>query len=126
MLTELSNASYLPQRDDRGIVVALRKAFDTAAVLSSSAKQTVQALGRTASTYPEFPILVVLHGTRARTTAGDRQRLDSVVSALREAGATRTEGVLGADAAPLVEATRPGANERNERLEIVFVAPTAS
>lgn len=126
LLSELSNASYLPQRDDRGIVVNLRRAFGAGTELTPAATQTVQALGRTASTYPEFPVLVVLHSASSRARELDRQRLDSVVAILRQAGATRIDGALGGDAAPVVEPRRPLANDRNERIEVVFVAPGGS
>jgi hypothetical protein len=125
LLTELSNASYAPSRDDRGIVVTLRGLFARDSALSTDAVSTLQALGRVAVSHPSFPILVVLHRSGAGGGDRDQPRLDSLLTALRQAGAKQVEAALASDAAPLVEPSRAGARERNERVEVVFVAPSS-
>lgn len=125
LLSELSNAAYAPSRDDRGVVVTLRGLFGKDSTLSGPAVSTLQALGRVASTHPAFPILVVLHRSGAGGAERDKPRLEALTNTLKQAGATKVESATGGDAVPLVEPKRPGANERNERVEVVFVAPSA-
>lgn len=125
LLTELSNAAHAPSRDDRGVVVTLRSLFARDSTLSAAAASTLQALGRVAAGHPTFPILVVLHRGGAAGADRDKPRLDSVLTALKQAGAKQIEATLGSDAAPLVDPARPGASERNERVEVVFVAPSS-
>lgn len=125
LLEELSNAAYAPARDDRGIVVTMHRAFANADVLSDDAQKKLTALGRVAATYPDFPVLVVLHTAGAPSAERDRKRLDATVAALRSGGATRIASALGGDAAPAVDPKRKGARERNERVEVVFVTPSS-
>jgi hypothetical protein len=42
---------------------------------------------------------------------------------LRQLGASKTDIRVAGDRLPLLERTAPGAAQRNERLEIVFVIP---
>jgi hypothetical protein len=125
LLAELSGADYQPARDERGVVVTLRRAFARDGKLSPPAASTLQALGRVAGTHKEFPVLVVLHKARAGSAGRDQPSLDTVLASLKQAGATRIEGAWAGDAAPVVEPGRPEANERNERVEVVFVAPSS-
>jgi hypothetical protein len=125
LLSELSNAAYAPSRDDRGVVVTLRGVFGKDSTLSPNAVSTLQALGRVASAHPAFPILVVLHRSGGAGADRDKSRLDLLLSTLKQAGAGRVEAASGGDSVPLVDPTRPGAGERNERLEVVFVAPSS-
>ncbi len=123
LLAELSTAKYEPVRDERGIVVTLRGVFAKDGRLSAPAAASLEALGRVAASHAEFPILVVLHRATASSAERDQPRLELVVSALKAAGATRLDSAWGGTATPVVEPSRPGAAERNERVEIVFVAP---
>jgi hypothetical protein len=126
LLAALSNAATLPVRDDRGVVVTLRNGFRPDDSLDPTSSDRLRALAQVAKSHPEFPILVVLH--TATGAGGDREkrRLEQALSALRSGGAPRVEGALGGDATPVVEPQRPGAAERNARLEVVFVAPSSS
>lgn len=126
LLEELSRASLDPVRDDRGVVVTLRGAFAATDDLATEASARLADLGRVAKQNPTFPLQVVLH--TARGDGGPRQarRLERAASELKKAGAARVEPFLGGDRDPLVDPKRAGAALRNERLEVVFVSPTAS
>ncbi len=93
---------------------------------TSKGGDQLRVLAEVAKAHPEFPILVVLH--TAKGAGGDREkkRLDLAITALRTAGAPKVDGVIGGDNTPIVEPGRPGAGDRNARLEVVFVAPTSS
>jgi hypothetical protein len=125
LLTELSNASYVPSRDDRGVVVTLRGVFAQGATVTSAAGSTLQALGRVASAHPDFPFLVVLHNGRAGA-GSQKERLEAIVGGLKQAGVQHISGELAGNAAPLVDPSRPSADERNERVEVVFVGPSST
>lgn len=125
LLAELSNARYSPARDDRGVVVTLRGVFARGATVAPPAEATLQALGRVGGAHPEFPILVVLHSARGQA-AGQKEQLDAVVAGLKQAGARQIAAELAGSAAPLVDPSRPSADERNDRVEVVFVAPTSA
>ena len=107
------------------VVVTLRGVFGKDSTLNANAASTLQALGRVAGSHPTFPILVVLHRSGGGSVERDKPRLDSLATALKNAGAARIESASGGDAVPVVDPSRPGANERNERVEVVFVAPSS-
>jgi flagellar motor protein MotB len=115
--------AYYPFRDDRGVVVTLRDLFDGGA-LGASGKERVATLARVAAAHARFPVLVVLHSSRGAPTDADRARAERVAEALKTGGApsVRAEAVGGAQ--PVVDPKGAGATARNERVEIVFVAPT--
>ncbi|MBN2197493.1 MAG: hypothetical protein JW751_32240 [Polyangiaceae bacterium] len=126
LLTSLGEeGSFFVYRDDRGVIVLLHDLFTTRNELTSTAAATLARLGRLARDHARFPVLVVLHDATARGSkrqADDRAR--QLVEALRQGGASRVESALAGNALPLVEPGRRGADERNSRVEIVFVAPT--
>lgn len=120
LLAELARAgSFNPFRDDRGVVVTLRGLFDAKGALTTDAARALEALGRVAKAHPGFPVLVVVHGKR------DEAREKRVAEALGAAGATRIEATSAGSAQPVVDPGRPGATGRNERVEIIFVAPAS-
>jgi len=125
LLSELSNGSYAPSRDDRGVVVTLRGMFARGATVTAPAESKLQTLGRVATAHPEFPILVVLHNARGNTD-GQKERLDAVVAGLKQAGAAQVAAEFAGNAAPLVDPSRPSADERNDRVEVVFVGRSSS
>ncbi len=120
LLAELSRADFLPFRDDRGVVVTLH-ALREGGKLSGRIGEKLADLGRVAKAHPEFPILVVSHDARAG--AKDDGLSTQAVDALKAAGATRVEAKSAGSTTPIVPPDRVGAAGRNERLEIVFVAP---
>jgi hypothetical protein len=122
LLEDLGKAGLEPARDDRGVIVVLRSTFQENA-LTPEATQRVATLAQVARAHPDFPVLVVLHGLHG-ATARDTARNDTLVKALRDAGAPKVEGRVAGDALPVSPPHGPGA-ARNERVEIVFVAPTS-
>lgn len=126
LLTALSTSAVHPVRDDRGVVVTLRGAFREGDTLEAKSAQELTALAQVAKAHPDFPLLVVLHSAKGPSTELDQRRLERALSVLREAGAPKVDGAVGGDRAPVVEPRRPGAAERNARLEVVFVAPSSS
>ncbi|MCA9593591.1 MAG: hypothetical protein KC776_09785 [Myxococcales bacterium] len=124
LLAELSQSGELhPFRDDRGIAVVTRGAFGNGGKLVDAGKQRFTVLGRVAKAHPDFPVLVVIHGGGAKTSLEDRAR--TVADTLKAAGATKVETQVVGSAQPVVDPNRAGAPARNERIEVVFVAPTS-
>jgi hypothetical protein len=120
LLAELGRVgSFHPFRDDRGVVVALRGLFDAKGALTPEGAKALEALSRVAKAHPAFPVLVVLHGK----SPGAEARKTTVASALSAAGVPRAEAVFVGRAQPVVEPARAGSSARNERVEVVFVAP---
>lgn len=122
LLAELSRTGlFHPFRDDRGVAVTLRGLFDAKGQLTSEGARALEALGKVAKAHPAFPVLVVIHGR----SGGEEARKKSVTDALSAAGATRLEAVFAGTAQPVVDPARAGAGPRNERVEVVFVAPAS-
>jgi len=126
LLAELSAANLLPFRDDRGVVVTLRALFNAKDQLNGEASTTLDALGKVAKAHPEFPVLVVVHLARGSATAHDTAQATAIADALRKAGAARVETDAAGSAQPVLDPDRPGAGQRNARVEVVFVAPSNS
>jgi hypothetical protein len=123
LLAELSTASLIPFRDDRGVVLTLRGAFKADSTLSADATTLLETVARIAKAHPTFPMLVVLHTARGKPEARDDQRLKTLVDLLGKQGVGRVESRAVGGAAPIIDPKAPGAAERNERVEIVFVSP---
>jgi hypothetical protein len=120
LLDELGKAALQPSRDDRGVAVVLRDVFEPSGV-KAPARERLTALGQAAKAHPTFPVLVVLHGAKGRASATDSERAQTVARAIRDAGASRVEAKAVGDALPVA---LPGRDtKRNERVEVVFVAP---
>jgi hypothetical protein len=126
LLAELSASSLLPFRDDRGVVVTLRAVFNGKDQLSTEASSTLDVLGKVAKAHPEFPVLAVVHGAKGNATAHDTAQATAIADALRKAGATRVETDTAGSAQPVLDPDRPGASQRNARVEVVFVSPSSS
>jgi flagellar motor protein MotB len=125
LLSELSRAgSLMPFRDDRGVVVVLRGQFAAGGAPNQELAERLALLGRIAKAHPDFPVLVVVHTARARS-AEDEKRAKTVADALRQAGAPKVEAHSAGSAQPVAAPDRPGAAARNQRIEIVFVAPAS-
>jgi hypothetical protein len=133
LLSELSAVGGLsPVRDDRGVVVTLRKIF-AADQLSKEGREQVEALGRVAQAHAEFPLQVVVHAAGSKSGAGagkgpalpDRQRGETIAKVLSDAGAASDRILVEAagTAHPAIDPTIASDPGRNERIEIIFVDP---
>jgi outer membrane protein OmpA-like peptidoglycan-associated protein len=123
LLDELGRAAFEPRRDDRGVAVTLRDAFQGSA-LSAAARDRLTALGQVAKSHPAFPVLVVVHSAaRGAPAPRDSERAAAVGKALTDAGAPKVETKAGGGALPVAPPNRADSAARNERVEIVFVAP---
>ena len=121
LLAELSAMGTMaPSRDDRGVFVTLRGAFQGDG-LTPAAQKDLANLGRVAAAHPAFPVLVVVHDDKPGA-GGGKARGDAAVRALKSASAPRVEAVLAGAAAPLAS---PGGRDGggNARVEVVFVTP---
>ena len=130
LLAELSAAGgWDPSRDERGVTVTLHDAFKNAA-LATPAEARLVELGRVAAAHPLFGVQVVVHDSRAPLPgdAVDAKRAEAAVQALVKGGAasTRVHAELAGVLAPLVDPRTARGRERNERLEVVFVAGGAN
>jgi hypothetical protein len=94
--------------------------------LSSEASAELDTLGKVAKAHPEFPLLAVLHAARGNPSTRDAAQASLIVEALKKSGAPRVEGETAGGSLPVLEPARPGASERNARVEVVFVAPSSS
>ena len=126
LLSELSAASLLPFRDDRGVVVTLRALFNLKDQLNTDAASELDTLGKIAKAHPEFPLLAVVHLAHGTVSAHDAAQAATVADTLRKSGAPHVEADTAGAALPVLDPARPGAAERNARVEVVFVSPSSS
>jgi hypothetical protein len=126
LLSELGQASLRPSRDDRGVVVTLERAFEGNDQLTKDAEKRLAELALVAKSHPAFPVLVVLHSAARLPEAREATRLERSTAALRAGGAKAVEATSVSNTLPGLDRRKPGAAARNERLEIVFVAPAAT
>ncbi|HEX6765764.1 MAG TPA: hypothetical protein VF103_09815, partial [Polyangiaceae bacterium] len=126
LLARLSDASLEPSRDDRGVVVTLEKPFGKDDQLKGDVKTRLTELASVAKANPAFPVQVVVHSGTKIAPARETLRADRAASALREGGAPSVEAHAVGTALPGLDPGRSGGPERNERVDVVFVAPSAS
>jgi hypothetical protein len=126
LLKQLSDASLKPSRDDRGVIVTLEAPFERDDRLTSQAATRLADLAGVAKAHPDFPLLVVVHGAGKLGDARETARSEHAASALRDHGAPSVETASVGAALPRVDPKTPGAATRNDRVEVVFVAPSAS
>jgi hypothetical protein len=128
LLEALSEAGHgAPRRDERGVVLTLRGLF-VGDALSAAGKKTLAEIASVAQRFARFPVMVLVHH-EVEPAERDRTRSEArgaaVVAALEQVlgpGAIGAAHQLGA-AEPLVD-PRSSYRQRNERVEIVLVAPT--
>jgi hypothetical protein len=123
LLELLGKANFEPARDDRGIVVALRDVFD-GQTLKAAGAERVTALAQVAREHSDFPVLVVVHSGKGGSGRRDTARADAFGKALREGGAPNVEVRTAGDTLPVAPSRPASADKRNERVEVVFVAPS--
>jgi len=124
LLSKLSAAGLYPFRDDRGVVVTLHEPFAAgSSELKAPARQRLLELGQVAKAHGDFPVLVVAHSARAAGVKQEDARASAVAEILREGGAPKVDTVSVGTALPVLDPKARDAASRNERVEIVFVAP---
>jgi flagellar motor protein MotB len=126
LLAELSaSGGWDPTRDERGVVVTLRGAFE-GTKLTDEGESKLESLGRVAASHPGFGVQVVVHDAQppAIKDEGDVRRADATVKALVTGGATaaRVKAELAGARAPVVDPGDSRMRGRNERIDVVFVA----
>lgn len=126
LLSQLGQASLRPSRDDRGVVVTVERAFERDDRLTKEAEARLTELAAIAKSHPAFPVLVVIHSAVRLPEPRDAARAERTSALLREKGAPVVEAASVGNALPGLDRRQPGAAARNERVEIVFVAPTAT
>ena len=132
LLAELSAAGgWDPSRDERGVTLTLHDAFKNGAgALTAPIETKLGELGRVAAAHPLFGVQVVIHDARAPVPGDtvDSKRADAAVQALVHGGAAsaHVHAELAGALAPLVDPRAAKGRERNERLEVVFVAGGSS
>ena len=126
LLTALSaHGGWDPSRDERGVVVTLRGAFQGTA-LAAAAEAQLRELGHVAASHTSFPLQVVVHDATtpgpANQTA-DATRARAALAALTAGGVSTASSIetMGAKL-PTTDPTDPRTRARNARLEIVFVS----
>jgi len=123
LLAELSAAGAVPARDDRGVSVVLRGLFTSEGSLTEAGRGELRRLAQVAREHPEFPVLVVGHTGSPAAEADLKQQLGTVTAELSAAGAARVGAQGVGQHQPLLPSGSPTARERNQRIELVFVAP---
>lgn|GEM_PF-361878 len=126
LLSELSaSGGWDPTRDERGVVVTLRSAFQ-GAKLTPDAETKLESLGRVAAAHPGFGVQVVVHDAQAPAAKDetDAQRADATIKALVTGGAVaaRVRAELAGARAPAVDPSDARLRTRNERVDVVFIA----
>jgi outer membrane protein OmpA-like peptidoglycan-associated protein len=127
LLAELSaSGSWDPDRDERGVIVTLRGAFQ-GTKLTSDATGKLAELARVATAHPAFALQVVVHDAVSPSPKddGDARRAEAVVQALVAGGAAdaRIKAESAGALAPVGDPGDPRARARNERVDVVFVGP---
>jgi outer membrane protein OmpA-like peptidoglycan-associated protein len=124
LLELLGKAQFEPVRDDRGVVVSLRDLFDGETV-KASVTDRLTALAQVAHEHADFPVLVVVHSGRGGASRRDAARAEAVGKLLRDGGAAHVEVRTAGDTLPVAPSKPPSVDKRNERVEVVFVAPAS-
>jgi outer membrane protein OmpA-like peptidoglycan-associated protein len=123
LLEELSAAGAAPSRDDRGISVSLRDLFGADGKLLARARPEIERLVRVAVAHRDFPVLLVAHSSSDRGAAEVERQLELLRAALANSGVAKLAVTSVGDRQPLLPQRSPSARARNQRIELVFVAP---
>jgi outer membrane protein OmpA-like peptidoglycan-associated protein len=123
LLTELSSAGHEPSRDERGVSVVLRDVFEADGSLSQTGRAELEQLGQIAKEHPDFPVLLVGHTASADSRAAMDQKLGRLAQQLGALGVAHLDSQDAGTRQPLLPPELPHARQRNQRIELVFVAP---
>ncbi len=109
-----------PSRDDRGVVVTIRGAFDGAG-LSKRGTAELERMGRVAAAHPSTPVLLVVHAAQADDKR-DERRAEAAKAVVARQRADKLATALAGTRRPVADPRRDRA--QNERIEVVFVDRT--
>jgi outer membrane protein OmpA-like peptidoglycan-associated protein len=123
LLDELSAAGAAPSRDDRGVAVSLRGLFGADGKLTERARSELARLVRVSEAHPDFPVLLVGHSGSDRSATELGRQLQLVRTALADSGVSKLAVESVGDRQPLLPARSPLSSARNQRIELIFVAP---
>lgn len=123
VLAELSAKGQLPARDERGVSVVLRDLFAADGSLTQVGRAQLQQLGATAKAHPDFPLLLVGHTASPEAKPAMDRQLAALGSELASLGLEHVSAHDAGPRQPLLPPQLPRARERNQRIELVFVAP---
>ena len=123
LLDELSAAGAAPSRDDRGVAVSLRDLFGADGKLTERARSELARLVRVSEAHPDFPVLLVGHSGSNQSATELGRQLQLVRAALADSGVSRLAVESVGDRQPLLPARSASSSARNQRIELVFVAP---
>lgn len=123
LLEELSAAGAAPSRDERGVAVSLRDLFGPDGKLTERARPELERIVRVAEAHPDFPVLLVGHASSQRSMPDVERQLSLLRSSLAAAGVSRLAVESVGAGQPLLPERSPSAPARNQRIELVFVAP---
>jgi hypothetical protein len=123
VLGELSQLGAMPSRDERGVSVLLRGLFDPRGQLTPVGRSQLAPLIQVAKAHPDFPLMLVAHSGSALAAPENDRRLAALAEELTRSGLAHVEVQNAGQRQPLLPQQAPSARERNERIELVFVAP---
>jgi hypothetical protein len=124
VLAELSAAGQAPARDERGVAVVLRDVFAADGGLSTAGRAQLQRLSETAKAHPDYPVLLVGHTSGGTARVAMERQLAALTRELTALGIERVAAHDAGARQPLLPPQLPRARERNQRIELVFVAPS--
>ncbi len=114
LLKDLSEADYLPYRDDRGVVVQL----------TTAAKSELwEQLGRVAKAHSNFPVLVLVHGKTGQQKLSLEEQGQRAAETLKASGAPQVDVRVIGSHQPIIDRRVAGADKKNARLEVIFIHP---
>ncbi|MEO8178289.1 MAG: hypothetical protein ABI895_05590 [Deltaproteobacteria bacterium] len=123
VLAELTAAGQSPARDERGVSVVLRGLFAADGSLTDAGRAQLQQLGATAKAHPDFPLLLVGHTASLEAGPAMDRQLALLGVELASLGVERVSAHDVGPRQPLLPPQLPRARARNQRIELVFVAP---
>jgi outer membrane protein OmpA-like peptidoglycan-associated protein len=103
--------------------VSLRDLFGADGKLTERSRPELERLVRIAEAHPDYPLLLVGHSSSERGTAEVDRQLELLRSALSGSGVSKLAVESVGARQPLLPERSPSARARNQRIELIFVAP---
>lgn len=119
LFVRLSSAHLAPSRDERGVLVTFHDAF-AANGIGPATQTALRQLKPILDDYRSTPVLIVVHSAHANAPR-DEARGKAAAELLGELGATHATVQVVGERLPLISPHVAGAEQQNERLELVFV-----